>query len=130
MPRQPRQPSREDNVKAEIQGALNRGPVRLFRNNVGAWKTPSGGFLSYGLGSSGSRILPGTSDLIGWRSVVITPAMVGQTIAQFVGVEVKDQDEPSEQQLNFIAQVNAAGGLAGVAHSIEEASQILGLNLW
>jgi hypothetical protein len=129
MPRQPRQPSRENLVQAEIQRTLNRGPVRLLRNNVGAWKTPSGGYLSYGLGSSGSLILPGTSDFIGWRSRVITPAMVGQTIGQFVGVEVKDQGRATKDQLNFIAQVQAAGGLAGVAKNVTEARIILGLHL-
>ena len=73
--------------------------------------------------------MPGTSDLIGWRSVVVTPAMVGQTIAVFAAVEVKDQGRATKHQLNFIAQVQAAGGLAGVAHSIEEAAEILRLNL-
>jgi len=71
-------------------------------------------------------MLPGTSDLIGWESVEITPAMVGKRIAVFVAVEVKDLDEATEEQLNFIEQVRAAGGLAGVAHDAAEAAEILG----
>ena len=122
----PRQPSREDARKAEIQAAHNRGNTRLFRNNVGKLRTPSGGFVSFGLGCSGGRMLPGTSDLIGWESVEITPAMVGKRIAVFVAVEVKDLDEATEEQLNFIEQVRAAGGLAGVAHDAAEAAEILG----
>jgi hypothetical protein len=110
---------------AEIQAAHNRGKTRLLRNNVGKLRTPYGGFVAFGLGSSGGRMLPGTSDLIGWESVEITPAMVGKRIAVFVAVEVKDLDEATEEQLNFIEQVRAAGGLAGVAHDAAEAAEIL-----
>jgi hypothetical protein len=121
----PSRPSREDHVKADIQAKLNRGRVRLLRNNVGKLRTPYGGFISFGLGSSGGKLLPGTSDLIGWHTVEITHEMVGLRLAVFAAVEVKDLDTPTEAQLNFIEQVRAAGGLAGVAHSAEEAEAIL-----
>ena len=120
-----KRPSREDIVKAEIQTKLNRGNTRLLRNNVGKLRTPNGGSIAFGLGSSGSFILPGTSDFIGWRTIEITDAMVGAQIAVFAAVEAKDLDDPTEEQLRFIAQVRAAGGLAGVAHSVEEAEAVL-----
>jgi hypothetical protein len=92
---------------------------------VGKLRTPYGGFISFGLGSSGGNLLPGTSDLIGWHTVEITPEMVGLRLAVFAAVEVKDLDTPSDDQLNFIAQVRAAGGLAGLAHNAKEAEAIL-----
>jgi hypothetical protein len=124
----PRQPSREDARKAEIQAAHNRGNTRLFRNNVGKLRTPCGGFVSFGLGSSGGRILPGTTDLIGWTTRKVTEDMLEKEIAVFVAVEVKDLEDATEEQLNFIEQVRAAGGLAGVAHDAAEAAEILAGN--
>ena len=69
----------------------------------------------------------GSSDLIGWRSLTITPDMVGQTVAVFAAIEVKDRGTPTPEQLHFIAQVQAAGGLAGVARTVAEAEAILGV---
>jgi hypothetical protein len=69
----------------------------------------------------------GSSDLIGWRSTTITPEMVGQQLAVFTAIEVKDRGTPTPEQLHFIAQVQAAGGLAGVARSVDEAKAILGM---
>ena len=54
-----------------------------MRNNCGSYKTPEGGFVKYGVGN------PGGSDLIGLRSLVVTPQMVGQRIGQFVAVEAQ-----------------------------------------
>lgn len=94
---------------------------------MGALPDRSGRLVRYGLGQSGSARVVGTSDLIGWRSVTITADMVGQQIAVFAAVEVKDQARATPEQEAFIAAVRAAGGLAGVAHSVEEARAILGL---
>lgn len=126
-PRQSRQ-SREDAVLADVQ-ELSRGPVRLLRNNVGALRTDTGRPVAYGLGSSGSRCNRGTSDLIGWVEREITADMVGQTVAVFAAVECKHLAPPTPEQRRFIEQVRAAGGLAGVAHSPQEAAQILGITL-
>ena len=43
----------------------------------------------------------------------------------FTAIEVKDRGRPTPEQLNFIAQVKAAGGIAGVARSPEEALEIV-----
>jgi len=60
----------------------------------------------------------GSSDLIGWRTVTIN----GRKIAQFVAIEVKSPTgRATPEQSNFIEQVNLAGGLAGIAHSPEDA---------
>ena len=92
----------------------------MFRNNTGALKDAQGRLVRYGL-------CKGSSDLIGWRSLTITPDMVGQTVAVFAAIEVKDRGRPTPEQLHFIAQVQAAGGLAGVARTVAEAEAILGV---
>ena len=98
----------------------SRGLSRLFRNNVGAYQDKAGNWVRYGVGG------PGASDLLGWRQVTITPAHVGITIAQFLAVEVKQPGEkPTEAQARFGSMVTAAGGCFGVAHSAEEAENII-----
>lgn len=103
--------------------ACQRG-WRLFRNSTGAaWAGRKAGTLNgnaviiaeprlihYGLAV-------GSSDLIGWRPVVITPDMVGQTIAQFVAVECKTAGykRTTEAQDNFLIQVAVSGGAAFIA---------------
>ena len=59
--------------------------------------------------------------------VYVTEDMVGQRLAVFAAVEVKDRGRPTEQQAAFINLVQQAGGLAGVARSVPEALSILGL---
>lgn len=110
--------SNEATVQNSIRLALGRGLVRLFRNNTGALKDQHGRVVTFGL-------CEGSSDLIGWRTVTITPDMVGRRLAVFVAIEVKDKGRPTPEQLAFIEVVLAAGGLAGVARSIEEAQAIL-----
>ena len=68
---------------------------------------------------------PGSSDLIGWRTVTITPEMVGQQVAVFTSIEVKTPTGRlrPEQKL-WLDAVQAAGGIAGVARSVEDALRI------
>lgn len=69
---------------------------------------------------------PGSGDLIGWTSVTITPEMVGKNIALFTSVEVKTDDgKPSYDQINFIANVQMAGGIAGIVRSPEDYIQMV-----
>ena len=76
--------------------------------------------MQFGVGS------PGGSDLIGYRRVRVTEEMVGQEIAQFAAVEVKTprgRVRPEQQQ--FINHVLSAGGVAGIARSVDEAQKLL-----
>lgn len=114
-------------VQNDIQLALDRGLVRLLRNNVGGLKDATGRFVAYGLGSHGNQVVKGPSDLIGWRTITITPDMVGQRIAVFTAIEVKDRGRATPEQQAFIAMVQAAGGLAGIARSVDDARSILGM---
>lgn len=100
--------------------ALGKRPdVRLFRNNVGVAVFPDGSRVAYGLA-------PGSSDIIGWQCVEVTQDMVGQRIALFVAIEAKGpKGRISDSQANFIQAVNSFGGKAGIAHSPEEALEII-----
>jgi hypothetical protein len=110
--------SDEQAVQNHIRLALGRGPVRLWRNNTGALKDASGRLVRYGL-------CQGSSDLIGFTTVTITPEMVGQQVAIFTAIEVKDRGRPTPEQLRFLEVVQAAGGRAGVARSVDQARAIV-----
>jgi len=98
---------------------LSRGDVRLFRNNVGVCVRRDGVPIRFGLAV-------GSPDYIGWRRTVITPDMVGQTVAVAVGIEVKTQTgRVRPEQRAFLEHMQAFGALAGVARSVEEAASIV-----
>lgn len=98
----------------------SRGLSRLFRNNVGALQDRTGRYVTYGVGN------PGGSDLLGWVTVIVTEEMVGMKLAVFTSIEVKRRGEhPTPEQLDWLAMVTDAGGRAGVAHSPEEAQEII-----
>jgi len=89
---------------------LTERGARVFRNNVGFLKDRFGNLVKYGVCN------PGGSDLIGWKSIVITPDMVGKKAALFVAVEVKAWDGTStEEQEDFQRAVRDAGGIALLA---------------
>ena len=99
---------------------LSTPGVRLFRNNCGALKDADGRLIRFGVAN------PGGSDMIGWRSVVVTPDMVGQKIAVFLAIEVKgERGRATDEQRNFIARVKADGGLSGVARCVDDAMGII-----
>ena len=90
--------------------------VRIFRNNTGFDSTNK---LRYGL-------IQGSSDLIGWKSITVTPDMVGQKVAVFVALEVKTtKGRATEEQKNFIAVVKGAGGKAEIVRSVTDAIKVL-----
>jgi hypothetical protein len=109
----------ESDIQSLIRQQVGNGPVRLFRNNVGATKTVDGRLVRFGLAK-------GSADLIGWVSREITPEDVGENIAQFVSIEVKSPTgKPRPDQITWQNIVNQAGGLAGIARSVEDAEKII-----
>jgi hypothetical protein len=109
----------EMNRLRSIMLGLSKPGMALWRNNCGALKDADGRLIRYGVAN------PGGSDLIGWRSVTVTPDMVGRRLAVFLAIEVKGANgKPTEAQVRFIRAVNDAGGLAGVARSVDDAERI------
>lgn len=104
-------------ILSAVRIALSKAGLRVFRNNCGqTFPDGDGRIVRYGVAN------PGGSDLIGWQSVLVTPDMVGARIAVFVACEVKDtKGRPTRNQQNFLDQVHAAGGIAMLARSAEDA---------
>lgn len=68
----------------------------------------------------------GSSDLIGWKSIVITPDMVGKRVAVYVAAEIKTATgRVSPEQQIFIDNVRKAGGIAGICRSEEDIRKLL-----
>ena len=68
----------------------------------------------------------GFPDLFGFVPVTITPDMVGQEIAVFAAVEVKQKTgRVSAKQRDMMAFLQKHGARAGVARSVDDAARIL-----
>lgn len=123
----------ETNLLREVLLALTKSVknCRLFRNNTGSgWQGKS-----YREGNkliiSDARPIQaglclGSSDLIGWTTVKITPEMVGASIAVFTAMEVKTaKGRVSPEQLVFLSRVGDAGGFAYIVKSDKQAVEVL-----
>jgi hypothetical protein len=125
----------EANIMRDIQITLTTQKTRLWRNNIGtAWRgkvtrLSNGDILIRDPVLVHFGLVPGSGDLIGLQSVIVTEEMIGRILAVFVSVEAKrgPKSERSEAQVNFVDTVRDLGGLAGFACSIDEARQILTL---
>ena len=109
----------EQSIQQHIRIACSTGDTRLSRNNTGTLRDQHGRPVQFGLAR-------GSADLIGYRTITITPDMVGQQVAVFASIEVKTPTgriRPEQQQ--WLDAVQAAGGIAGVARSVEDAEQLL-----
>ena len=112
----------EQTTQQLIRISCSKGSTRLFRNNTGTLRDQHGRPVSFGLAK-------GSSDLIGWTTRTITPEMVGQQVAVFTSIEVKSATgRIRTEQQQWIDAVQAAGGIAGVARSVEDAQSLLSAN--
>lgn len=111
---------KESIVLKHIMLALSKAGACVFRNNIGFATYPNGAVVKYGVAN------PGGADCIGWKSITITPDMIGRQVAIFTAIEVKtDKGRLKPEQENFLNAVKKAGGYAGVARSPEQALALL-----
>ena len=98
----------EAELMREIQLVATGLGARLFRNNVGMATSSTGSIIRFGLAV-------GSSDLIGWTAT-----------GKFLAIEVKrPYGKPTKDQRRFLDAVITAGGIAGVARSVEDAVEII-----
>ena len=109
---------RENKIQRDIRLALGADPRRgvFYRNAVGVAVHPGTGHtVRYGL-------CPGSSDLIGFTVVQISPAHIGTAFARFTALEVKtDTGRTSPGQRLFLDLVRMRGGFGAVVRSPEDA---------
>lgn len=114
----------EARIKSDIRLALGEIPgVRIFNNPVGTAYTrdQQGKYTPIRMG-----LAVGSHDLIGFKSAIITPEMVGRKIAIFTSIEVKNETgRLREGQSNWMAMCRDAGALVGVARSVSDAVRIV-----
>jgi hypothetical protein len=120
----------ESHIQAEIRLALGKLSFnRMFRNSKGQ------GWMGNVVRRSAKEVVlanpravpfgvlaPGSSDLLGLTQIVITPEMVGRTVAVFTALEVKRPGvKPEPEQDDFVAFVNGFGGRAAIVRSVDDA---------
>ena len=123
----------EHEIQNEIRVAVGTTQVAtLFRANVGeAWTgTLASNNLNRVIIEDARRFrsgLPiGFPDLFGFRTVEVTPEMVGKKLAVFAFLEVKKPGgRTSRAQEKMLAFLRAAGAVGGVARSPDEAIKLL-----
>ena len=113
----------ETTLQQQIRLALGTNPdARIFRNQVGSLPDPrTGRLVTFGLAR-------GSADLIGWRTITVTQAMVGTRLAVFTSIEVKvptGRGRVRPEQQAWLEAVQGAGGIAIIARSVPDAELAL-----
>ena len=126
---------KEQNIQSKIRLAVSKLRFTIFRQNTGfgwvgnARKVGRSTVIIDNARPFTAGLCVGSSDLIGFKAVTITPEMVGRKIAVFTAIEVKSKTgRLTEEQKTFLAAVNNAGGIGIVARSDESA--IKGILQW
>jgi len=115
----------EADVQANVRLLTSNLGWRMWRNNVGVLMDKRGVPIRYGLCNDSSAVNKRhkSGDLIGVRTIVITPDMVGKRIGQFLSIECKasnwtppaDTDADYAAQLRWADMINEMGGVAIVS---------------
>lgn len=122
---------KEKNIENEIRLAMPEN-VRIFRNNTGmGWagdanRTKTGAVIINNPRPLHAGLCIGSSDEIGWTTILVTADMVGKKLAIFTALEVKKKTGVARKhQLNFLNNVIKSGGIAGLVRSAEEAVKLI-----
>lgn len=124
---------KENSLLKKILLEYSEKGFRLFRNNSGkcytgdAVRVTSGSpefvkiypgdvlIKKYRILTAGLGV--GSPDLIGWKTVTITPDMVGKNIAVFVGIEAKTGKlKPTIDQEIWQKNIKEAGGISEIIY--------------
>lgn len=83
--------------------------------------------ISVGFTRPDGKPVKGACDLPGWTEKVVTKDMLGCKVAIFTSIESKRTEggRVSDDQKNWMAAVQRAGGIAGIANSPEAAVDIV-----
>lgn len=135
-PPPPPPPKKETNIMKLIMVKLSSIGFTMFRNNTaqayvgnraihikkdGSYPCKSGDIIVQQGRILHAGLTKGSSDLIGWKTIIVTPEMVGQKIAIFTAVEVKTQiGRATPEQKIFISNVENAGGIAKIMRSPDD----------
>lgn len=113
---------------------------RIFRNNSGGCIDSTGRMIKFGLGNDGSKASKQLKfgDYIGFTPVLITPDMVGQTVAVFTNLEIKPDGDMQKTltaacrlgsreyyQWKTCELVKNNGGFAGFVTNAQDVEQVL-----
>ena len=104
---------------------LGSGQPRRLQD--GTLCLPGGRPVALGLALADGTPVVGQSDLYGWRSITITPEMVGRRVAVVLSIECKRPKggRVSDDQRSWADTVTRAGGIAGIANSPEAALAVI-----
>ena len=123
----------EHEIQNEIRVAVGaKQAATIFRANVGqAWagelEKQTGNQVTLNDARRFSTGLPnGFPDLFGFKSITVTPDMVGSKLAVFVFLEVKTtRGRASAAQKHMHEFLQQAGAVGGIARSAGDALKIL-----
>lgn len=105
----------ETKIQNRIMMDMSEKGYLVWRNQVGLFKTLDGRTVNIGI--------KGSSDLMAVKPTVITPDMVGQTLAVFVAVEVKTatgrQSEPQKKWQKAVEKLGVKYILARSENDID-----------
>lgn len=119
----------ESAVQSRVRLEASKHGIYLWRNNNGAGQVlnkdgTKGRFIRWGLANDSeplNKVLK-SGDLIGGRQMLITQAMVGQTVLRFTSRECKEGDwkfsgaEEETAQLKWATLINSLGGDAKIVN--------------
>ena len=108
--------SPERNRIDQILRSIDGSSERLFRINAGSgWIGRIAKRIGAGILLANARPLhaapKGWPDLFGWKTITVTPDMVGRRLAVAKGIEVKVTGKLSAEQRRFGAILERMGGI-------------------
>ena len=112
----------ETKIMNTILMALSKAGCLLFRNeSAGAW-------VGKVLHKDANQVTLTDARMIRFGLAVGSADIIGiAPCGRFLAIEIKtSKGRPTKEQLRFIEAVNNAGGIAGIARSVEDALKLIG----